>query len=252
MVSGWTGRTAIVTGAAQGIGAAIAAAGVRAGGDVWLIDIDDEVGRATAAAIGESAHFLHADITDPAGVSAAVATVTAARGVVDILVNNAGRNANFDARQMTVAEWSTVMDLDLRAPWLMSQAVLPGMVEKGHGAIVNLSSLHATLTEEGAFPYAAAKAGLTGLTRSLALDFGPHGIRVNTVSPGWTRSERVAELFATMPADEVAAIESRHPLRRIAEPDEVAEVVVFLASDAASFVTGANWSVDGGLGARFA
>jgi 3alpha(or 20beta)-hydroxysteroid dehydrogenase len=153
---------------------------------------------------------------------------------------------------MSSDEWDQFMALDLKASWLTVRAALPAMIDRGAGSVVNIASLHATLTAEGAFPYAAAKAGLLGLTRSLALDLGRHGIRVNAVSPGWTRSERIETHFRDIGPEATGRIENLHALRRTARPQEVAEVAVFLASDRASFVTGANWAVDGGLGARYA
>jgi NAD(P)-dependent dehydrogenase (short-subunit alcohol dehydrogenase family) len=177
----------------------------------------------------------------------------AAEAPVDVLVNNAGRNAYGDPAAMTGDEWDEVFAVDLKGAWLCAKYALPGMIAAGRGSIVNIASLHARLTAAGMFPYAAAKSGLVGLTRSLALDVGRHGIRVNAVSPGYTRTAILDDYFAR---SEDPTLEEQilgvHPMRRVARPEEIAEVVCFLASDAASFVTGADWAVDGGLGARFA
>jgi NAD(P)-dependent dehydrogenase (short-subunit alcohol dehydrogenase family) len=143
------------------------------------------------------------------------------------------------------------MALNLKAAWLCAREVLPGMLASGGGAIVNVASIHARLTARGYFPYGAAKAGLVGLTRSLALEVADRGVRVNAVSPGWTSTEPVAAALASDPAERERIL-GAHPLGRIAEPAEIAAVICFLASDAASFVTGAEWAVDGGFGARFA
>jgi NAD(P)-dependent dehydrogenase (short-subunit alcohol dehydrogenase family) len=170
---------------------------------------------------------------------------------VDVLVNNAGGNAHEDPAQMSSQQWDAVMALNLKAAWLCAREVLPGMIAAGGGAIVNVASIHARLTARGYFPYPVAKSGLVGLTRSLALEVADHGVRVNAVSPGWTNTEPVAAGLAADP-EERERILAAHPLGRIAEPAEIAAVVCFLASDAASFVTGAEWAVDGGFGARFA
>lgn len=244
----WADRTAVVTGGGSGIGAAVAELGAREGGRVWIFDVDGERGRETAARIGPGTRHLTVDVTDETRVAAAVEQVLDADGQVDVLVNNASRDPNADARHMTRAQWAETMGLIVEAAWLMSRSVLPGMVERRRGSIVNMGSLHGSLTAEGAFPYGAAKAGLAGLTRALAVDFGRFGVRVNTVSPGWTLSERVGDHFTKIGPDRVRHIEQAHPLRRVGLPAEVAEVVVFLASDAANFVTGADWAVDGGLG----
>ncbi|WP_298744217.1 SDR family oxidoreductase [uncultured Microbacterium sp.] len=248
----WEGKTAIVTGGAQGIGAAIAAQGVADGARVWIFDVADEAGEATAARIGDGCRYLHVDVTDESAVGDAVADVVAADGGIQILINNACGDANEDAVSMSVERWDSIMRLNLTSAWLVSRAVLPSMLAAGTGSIVNIGSLHARLTEEGAFPYAAGKAGLGGLTRSLALDYGARGVRVNMVCPGWTRSERVQQLFDRIGPEAVERIESTHALRRVATPADIAPTVSFIASDHASFVTGATWEVDGGLGARFA
>ncbi|GAA3639374.1 beta-ketoacyl-ACP reductase [Microbacterium awajiense] len=248
----WEGKTAIVTGGAYGIGAAIAAQGVADGGQVWIFDVDDEAGEATAQRIGDACRYLHVDVTDEQAITAAVAEIVAATGRVDILVNNACGDANEDAVSMSVERWDAIMRLNLTSAWLVSRAVLPSMLEVGEGSIVNIGSLHARLTEEGAFPYAVGKAGLGGLTRSLALECGPKGVRVNMVCPGWTRSERVEAMFERVGSERVAEIENTHALRRVATPADIAPTVSFIASDRAAFVTGATWEVDGGLGSRFA
>ena len=171
-----------------------------------------------------------------------------------LLVNNAGVNAGFDPVSMSPDEWDAFFAVDLRSMWLCARAVLPRMRERGGGSIVNVASIQATLTQAGAFPYAAAKAGVLGLTTSLALEEGPFGIRVNAVSPGYTRTRLVVDaLQATGDSDAAEReIAAKHALGRIAEPEEVANMILVLASPLASFVTGANVAVDGGLGCRYA
>jgi NAD(P)-dependent dehydrogenase (short-subunit alcohol dehydrogenase family) len=169
-----------------------------------------------------------------------------------VLVNNAGVNANFDAVAMTESEWDAFFGTDLKSAWLCAKHVLPHMLERGGGAIVNVSSIHASVTLEGFFPYAAAKAALTGLTRSLALDYGAHNIRVNCVCPGFTDTRLVRESMDRSPDPQAAerAMVAGVALGRIATPAEVAGTIAFLASDDASYVTGATLYVDGGLTAR--
>lgn len=251
----WGGKVAVVTGAAVGIGAAIASLGAVEGAEVWIMDADQLRGTTTTRRIvdqGARARFIQVDLTQEEAIVHGFAEVLGESGHVDILINNAGRDSACDPALMTVSEWDSFMDLDLKASWLTSRAVLPSMIKRGHGSIVNIASLHGTLTTEGAFPYAAAKSGLLGLTRSLALEVGKFGVRVNALSPGWTLSERIVEHFESIGDSEAERIRDSHALRRIAEPREIAEVAVFLASDAASWVTGSNWAADGGLGARYA
>jgi NAD(P)-dependent dehydrogenase (short-subunit alcohol dehydrogenase family) len=241
------GRGVLVTGGAQGIGRAIVETALREGARVAFLDVDAEAGARTGEELG--AQFVHADVTVEDDVRRGVAAV----GSIDVLVNNAGRNVYADPVEMSEAEWDEVFAVDLKAAWLCAKHVLPGMLERGSGSIVNVASVHARLTARGQFPYAAAKSGLVGLTRSLALEVAPRGIRVNAVSPGYTRTAILQDYFdrSDDPALEQRVLDV-HPLGRVGDPAEIAEVVCFLASDAASFVTGADWAVDGGLGARFA
>jgi len=251
------GKTAIVTGGAQGIGAAIVLRLAREAARTAFLDIDAGRGRRVAGQLagqGLPVAFFECDVTDEEQVRSSLDSAAEKMGPVDILVNNAGRNTYMDAAAMTSADWDASMALNLKAAWLCSKYVLPVMKSRGNGCIINISSLHARLTTEGMFPYAAAKAGLTGLTRSLALDYGPFNIRVNAVLPGWTRTSAVDEWLSRQsdPAAAERQVVNTQPLRRIASPDEIASVVAFLASDDASAMTGAEIAVDCGLGAKYA
>ena len=196
--------------------------------------------------------FRRADVASEADVAALTATCAERLGPPTILVNNAGVNANFDAATMTEAEWDRFFAIDLKAAWLAAKHVLPHMKQASRGSIVNVSSLHGFATLDGFFPYAAAKSGLVGLTRSLALDYGRYGIRVNVVAPGFIRTRLVQESIdrATDRAAAEEAMVGGVALGRIGDPQEIASVVRFLASDEASYVTGASLLVDGGLTAR--
>jgi NAD(P)-dependent dehydrogenase (short-subunit alcohol dehydrogenase family) len=252
---GLAGRAAFVTGGAQGIGRAIVERLIAEGARVAFVDVDEAEAAHAVAGIGagDRVLFVPCDVTSEAAVEAAISATLARFGSLDVLVNNAGVNSYGDATSMTEADWDRVFSVDLKAAWLCAKHALPALIASGHGAIVNISSIHATLTIPGMFPYGAAKAGLLGLTRSLALDYGPRNVRVNAVCPGYVRTRLVQE-WLDMQDD--PAIEQRiaelQPLGRIGEPAEVASLVAYLASDEASYLTGATFSIDGGMGARFA
>jgi NAD(P)-dependent dehydrogenase (short-subunit alcohol dehydrogenase family) len=246
------GEIAVVTGGARGIGRAVVELLVGEGARVAFADLDESPGREVETSVGGGARFWPADVTVEAEVERLVAACTHELGPPTILVNNAGVNARFDATTMTEGDWDRFMAIDLKASWLTAKHVLPAMRAAGRGAIVNVASIHSFVTLPGFFPYAAAKAGLVGLTRSLAVDHGPAGVRVNAVAPGFTRTRLVQESIDAQPDPAAAerAMVAGVALGRIAEPAEIARVVRFLASDEASYVTGATLLVDGGLTAR--
>jgi NAD(P)-dependent dehydrogenase (short-subunit alcohol dehydrogenase family) len=238
----------------RGIGKAVVELFAEHGASVAFCGRDEAVGRRAASELqaGGRVLFQRADVASERDVVALVQCCVDRFGPPTILVNNAGVNANYDAVEMTVDEWDRFFAVDLKAAWLAAKHVLPHMKLAGRGTIVNVSSLHGFATLDGFFPYAAAKSGLLGLTRSLALDHGPDGIRVNVVAPGFVDTRLVHESIAR--ADDRRAAEAAMvravALGRIGDPREIASVVRFLASDEASYVTGASLLVDGGLTAR--
>lgn len=239
-------KIAVVTGGSRGIGRAIVEKFIAEGADVTNLDLSW-----TGPAMTP---FIRTDVAREDDVQAAMEEVRKTYGRIDILVNNAGVNAYYDAATMSEAEWESVFSVDLKGAWLCAKHVVSAMKDRRCGSIVNIASIHASSTMAGMFPYAAAKAGLVGLTRSLALDYAQFGIRVNAVSPGWTRTNLIEEWFQRQPdpaAAEASVIQS-HPLRRIARPMEVANLVAFVASDEASAITGACLAVDCGLSIQFA
>jgi NAD(P)-dependent dehydrogenase (short-subunit alcohol dehydrogenase family) len=253
-VTNLEGRVAFVTGGARGIGRASVERLQTAGAAVVFCDIDDEAGREVAQALTEGpapVEFAHCDVTSEAEVASTVAATIQRFGTVDILVANAGIDAPFDAAAMSEDEWESFLAIDLKSVWLCAKHALPQMRGQRRGAIVTIASIHAFVTSQGKFPYAAAKSGVVGLTRSLALDEAKYGIRVNAVCPGYTRTRMLGIESADDPEATEREMAAIHPLGRIGEPIEIANVVAFLASDEASFITGASILVDGGLSARF-
>lgn len=243
----------LVTGGSRGIGAAVVEKALAEGARVSFLDIEAEAGASFARSLATDRVFFHpADIRKAEEIAAAHAAAVVRFGDVTGLVNNAGRNSYADPVTMTEAQWADVFDVDLKSAWLVARAVLPAMKEKRAGAIVNIASVHAEMTYPGFFPYAAAKSGLVGLTRSLALEMGPFQVRVNALSPGYTETHLVKEWFAQNDKALREKVLDVHPMHRMAKPSEIANCIAFLLSNEASFVTGANWVADGGLTARFA
>lgn len=247
-------RVAIVTGGSLGIGRATVERLLADGARVAFCGRDPGAGRRALTELGDPADavFVRCDVTREADVRNLVGVCVERLGPPTLLVNNAGVNATFDAVTMTEAQWDGFFAVDLKAAWLCAKHVLPHLLEGAGGSIVNVSSIHAAVTRDSFFPYAAAKSGLVGLTRSLALDYGPRGVRVNCVCPGFTRTRLVEESCGLAEDREAAerAMVAGVALGRIADPSEIASVIAFLASPDAAYVTGATLFVDGGLTAR--
>jgi len=240
------GQTAIVTGAAQGLGYAAAARLAAAGAAVALLDRDKEtlVGAADRlVAEGAEANAHTVDVTDEDGVRAAVEAVLAARGRIDVLVNNAGVYPHFPFEELTYADWRRVIATNLDSVYLCSHAVYPVMRERGYGRIVNVSSATFFIGYPGLSAYVASKGGIIGFTRALASEAGPHGITVNAVTPGLIATEGVLDGEEAGLFDEIVP---QQALARRGEPEDIAECIAYLASPAASFITGQTINVDGG------
>ncbi len=257
MAGSLTGKIALITGAGRGIGQGIAQQLAQHGAAVTLAEFDPAAGQAARddlIAQGYRALFVPTDVRDEASIQAAITETVRTFGGLNILVNNAGNDLHYNATQMTVAEWDNALALNVRGAWLGSKYAIPPMITAGGGVIVNIASVQATLTVSGNFPYAVTKSALIGLTRNLALDWGHQNIRVVAVSPGYTRTQRVLDGFAKAPdpAAEEARIINLHAIKRIGTPKDVGQLVAFLVSDEASFITGTEIVIDGGLSARHA
>jgi NAD(P)-dependent dehydrogenase (short-subunit alcohol dehydrogenase family) len=239
------GRTAIVTGASRGIGEAIACALDGAGARVALVARDRAALEAVAGRLANNPLVMAADLADPAVPASLVADAREALGGIDVLVNNAALAARAPTEELDAALVDRLYAVNVRAPLLLIAALVPSMVQRGSGAIIGISSGSAVVGTPRRAAYAATKGAIDAATRSLAIELGPHGIRVNSVAPGvvdthmWARNKAIPGV--------VEEIEALTPLRRWATPADIADVVVFLASDAARFVTGETVCVDGGL-----
>ena len=240
---GLGGRVCIVTGAAQGIGEACARRSAAEGAKVVIADIDDVRGQATAQDIG--ALYVRCDVGDKAQVDTLVAKTMLSHGRVDVLVNNAGIFKAAEFLDISESDFDAVLRINLKGSFLVGQAVAREMAKAGKGVIVNMSSVNAVLAIPDIASYNVSKGGINQLTRVMALALADKGIRVNAVAPGTIATELAAKAVLTS-EEAKKKIMSRTPMKRLGEPSEIADVVAWLASDAASYVTGEIVVVDGG------
>jgi len=249
------GKTALVTGGGSGIGRAASLVYAKDGARVVVADVNVEGGEETVQLIKETggeAILVHADVSKPEDTQAMVAQAVETFGSLDCAFNNAGIGGGKE-RHLTADyledDWDRVMSINLKGVWLCMKAEIPQMMKQGKGAIVNTASIAGLVGLSGTVAYVAAKHGVTGLTKAAAMEYAKSGIRVNAVCPGYIQTPLVQGIF-----DEIDGyrerVASRHPMDRLGEPEEIAQAVLWLSSDSASFVTGHNMAVDGGYVAQ--
>ena len=243
-----TGKTAVVTGGATLIGAAVVRALHAAGAQVAVADIDEVGGQRIADELGEAVVFSETDIRDDAQIERLVSETVQRFRRIDILVNLACSYVD-DGPASTREDWLESLNVNVASAVMMAKAVHPHMRTRGGGVIVNFTSISAKVAQTGRWLYPVGKAALVQLTRNMAMDYAGDHIRVNSVSPGWTWSRVMVELSGDDRANTNEVARPFHLLGRVGDPQEVAAVVVFLCGDEASFVTGADWAVDGGYSA---
>ncbi|HEX9053468.1 MAG TPA: 3-oxoacyl-[acyl-carrier-protein] reductase [Gemmatimonadales bacterium] len=238
-----TGKVALVTGGTRGIGRAIAQTLRGAGARVAITGRDAERARAAAAELGDGVAGFGCELADPAQIEAAVAAAEAALGPIDILVNNAGLTRDQIVLRMSESDWDTVLDANLKGAFLAIRAVLKGMMKRKAGRIISVTSVVGLTGNKGQANYAASKAGLIGLTKSVAKEYASRNILVNCVAPGFVETDMTGGL----PVEARASLLQQIALGRLGRPEDIAGAVLFLASDMAAYITGQVLVVDGGM-----
>jgi len=249
------GKVAIITGAGAGIGRATALLFAKEGAEVVVADFDPEGGKETVRLIEEKggrAIFLPVDVSKAADVKRMVKTTVERCGRLNILVNNAGIYTQADVVQATEEEWDRILDVNLKGVFLCSKYSIPEMIKGGGGSIVNIGSEAGIVGIKNQVAYNVSKSGVIALTRSMALDFAPHNIRVNCLCPGRTLTPLVEQVIteAQDPESMRRALEDDRPLKRMGRPEEIAAGILYLASDESSYATGSILSIDGGYTAQ--
>lgn len=240
------GRVAVITGGARGIGKATALLFAKHGAIVIICDVNESEAANTISAlkaVEPRCLFAKVDVTSKESIEQMVNGTVTAFGGIDILVNNAGVTQDATLAKMTERQWDLVLNINLKGTFNCTQAVLPVMLQRQHGKVINVASVVGLYGNVGQSNYAASKFGVIGLTKTWAKELGKKGINVNAVAPGFT----MTEMMQTVPEKILASIAERTPLRRLGQPDEIAAAILFLASDEANYVNGAVLSVDGGL-----
>lgn len=243
------GKSAVVTGAGNGIGRAIALAFAEAGAKVACVDLDKAATTATATTIGSAAFAVVCDVSNESEVEAAAKTILTRSPEVHILVNGAaGHDPNGSVLELSLADWNKVFAVNVGGAFLMSRAILPAMIKAGGGSIIHIASQLGSVAGPRRAVYCASKGALIQLAKAMATDHAAQNIRVNTLSPGAVETDRLVKRFGDMEtARRIAG--PKHLLQRLGQPQEIAQAAVFLASDASSFMTGADLLVDGGYNA---
>jgi NAD(P)-dependent dehydrogenase (short-subunit alcohol dehydrogenase family) len=242
-----TGKVTLITGAGGGLGEAIACVFAKAGATLALLDLDEAPARATLEASGGTGTAVAADVSDEAAVPQAIAAAGRDAGPIDIVVNNAGIGGVGGPKPLhetTPAEWERVLAVNLTGPYLVCRAVLPSMIDRGTGVIINVASAAGIVAFAGRSPYVVSKAGLIHLTKNLAVEYAAHGIRANALCPGWMDTPLTH--WRLQDPEAAAKVTATIPMGRVATPSELAEAALFLASESSRYMTGQVLVVDGG------
>lgn len=249
-----SGKRIFLTGAAQGIGRAIAEACLAEDASLFLLDMDGDLLRETVAQLdaGDRVAFAQGDIADADAVARAVAEAAATIGPINALINNAGINVFAKPLASTDEEWQRCFDVNLKGAWNCCKAILPGMIEAGGGAILNIASTHSFTIIPETFPYPVAKHALLGMTKSLGLEYAGQGVRVNALAPGYVETQKNVDWWNSFPDPVQARADTMalHPSGTIATSQEIAMAAVFMISDECPFMNAATLVVDGGLSVR--